>query len=76
MFGVNESQEIHFMFFWYRDFLPRGSGIVTRRPLILQLVPDKSGSFDFLSIFLKPEILFQFQQVNGGLICCRFCRIW
>ncbi len=28
-----------------RDFLPRGSGIVTRRPLILQLinVPDEDG---------------------------------
>lgn len=28
-----------------RDFLPRGSGIVTRRPLILQLinVPDEEG---------------------------------
>ncbi len=27
----------------YRDFLPRGSGIVTRRPLILQLVNNKAG---------------------------------
>lgn len=26
-----------------RDFLPRGSGIVTRRPLILQLVNNKAG---------------------------------
>ena len=26
-----------------RDFLPRGSGIVTRRPLILQLVTAKAG---------------------------------
>lgn len=24
--------------FDYRDFLPRGTGIVTRRPLILQLI--------------------------------------
>ncbi|PHH91267.1 hypothetical protein CDD83_1129 [Cordyceps sp. RAO-2017] len=31
-----------------RDFLPRGSGIVTRRPLILQLinVPDEDGAAD------------------------------
>jgi dynamin 1-like protein len=31
-----------------RDFLPRGSGIVTRRPLILQLinVPDDEGAPD------------------------------
>lgn len=27
----------------FRDFLPRGSGIVTRRPLILQLVNNKAG---------------------------------
>ena len=26
-----------------RDFLPRGSGIVTRRPLILQLINAKAG---------------------------------
>lgn len=28
----------------FRDFLPRGSGIVTRRPLILQLVNSKAGT--------------------------------
>ena len=28
-----------------RDFLPRGSGIVTRRPLILQLLNSKSGEY-------------------------------
>lgn len=27
-----------------RDFLPRGSGIVTRRPLILQLIFSKTGT--------------------------------
>ena len=26
-----------------RDFLPRGSGIVTRRPLVLQLITDNMG---------------------------------
>lgn len=26
-----------------RDFLPRGSGIVTRRPLILQLINSNTG---------------------------------
>ncbi|CAH3166704.1 unnamed protein product [Porites lobata] len=31
-----------------RDFLPRGSGIVTRRPLILQLHPEKSEFAEFL----------------------------
>lgn len=35
------------IFLPYRDFLPRGSGIVTRRPLILQLVngPVEFGEF-------------------------------
>jgi dynamin GTPase len=27
-----------------RDFLPRGSGIVTRRPLILQLINGPTGT--------------------------------
>ncbi|VDQ07739.1 unnamed protein product [Trichobilharzia regenti] len=36
-----------------RDFLPRGSGIVTRRPLILQLVHDKSGRTRGLQILMK-----------------------
>ena len=31
----------------FRDFLPRGSGIVTRRPLLLQLInsPNEYGEF-------------------------------
>lgn len=29
----------------YRDFLPRGSGIVTRRPLILQLLFNKDAEY-------------------------------
>ena len=28
-----------------KDFLPRGSGIVTRRPLILQLLNHKHGEY-------------------------------
>ncbi|XP_024126566.1 dynamin-2 isoform X4 [Oryzias melastigma] len=31
-----------------RDFLPRGSGIVTRRPLVLQLVNSKTEHAEFL----------------------------
>lgn len=31
-----------------RDFLPRGSGIVTRRPLVLQLYNAKSEWAEFL----------------------------
>uniref|UniRef100_A0A8C7VIA3 Dynamin-2 n=1 Tax=Oncorhynchus mykiss TaxID=8022 RepID=A0A8C7VIA3_ONCMY len=38
-----------------RDFLPRGSGIVTRRPLILQLCFNKAGESEF--------------SYNHGLIC-------
>ena len=30
-----------------KDFLPRGSGIVTRRPLVLQLVQSKQGSKEY-----------------------------
>ena len=38
----NVRQIFHF-FFAIRDFLPRGSGIVTRRPLVLQLNYTKKG---------------------------------
>ena len=31
-----------------RDFLPRGSGIVTRRPLILQLINSQNEYGEFL----------------------------
>jgi len=31
-----------------RDFLPRGSGIVTRRPLVLQLIYSKQGNWKFI----------------------------
>jgi vacuolar protein sorting-associated protein 1 len=30
-----------------KDFLPRGSGIVTRRPLVLQLIKGEKGSLFF-----------------------------
>lgn len=36
------------LFFFFRDFLPRGSGIVTRRPLILQLVNSSVEYAEFL----------------------------
>ena len=34
-----------------RDFLPRGSGIVTRRPLVLQLINAKQGDRMHLILF-------------------------
>ena len=38
-----ETTQSKYQIYCFRDFLPRGSGIVTRRPLILQLQnhPDK-----------------------------------
>lgn len=40
--GNNHSLIQNFLFH-FRDFLPRGSGIVTRRPLVLQLVNASTG---------------------------------
>ena len=58
-----------------RDFLPRGSGIVTRRPLILQLIngPTEYGEFlhckgkkfmDFIQI--RAEIEAETDRVTGS----------
>ena len=59
----------------FRDFLPRGSGIVTRRPLILQLIngPTEYGEFlhckgkkfmDFIQI--RAEIEAETDRVTGS----------
>lgn len=46
-----------------RDFLPRGSGIVTRRPLILQLLNSKLGEYaEFLHA--KNKKFYDFDQVR------------
>lgn len=45
-----------------RDFLPRGSGIVTRRPLILQLINSTSEYAEFLH--KKGQYLTDFDQVR------------
>ncbi|ESN97715.1 hypothetical protein HELRODRAFT_101987 [Helobdella robusta] len=45
-----------------RDFLPRGSGIVTRRPLVLQLVFSKQEYAEFLHC--KGRIFSDFDQVR------------
>lgn len=37
-----------------RDFLPRGTGIVTRRPTIIQLVNTPSASRDWLEFKHQP----------------------
>ncbi|XP_044503495.1 LOW QUALITY PROTEIN: phragmoplastin DRP1E-like [Mangifera indica] len=38
-----------------RDFLPRGSGIVTRRPLVLQLHKTKDGSQEYAEFLHLPK---------------------
>ncbi|KAI3660861.1 hypothetical protein MP638_006618 [Amoeboaphelidium occidentale] len=38
-----------------KDFLPRGSGIVTRRPLVLQLIPIKKGQQEYGVFLHQPE---------------------
>uniref|UniRef100_A0A0D6QX57 Dynamin-type G domain-containing protein n=1 Tax=Araucaria cunninghamii TaxID=56994 RepID=A0A0D6QX57_ARACU len=38
-----------------RDFLPRGSGIVTRRPLVLQLHKTEEGSRDYAEFMHLPR---------------------
>lgn len=45
----------------FRDFLPRGSGIVTRRPLILQLINDRSGKCLFV-IFLNNVVILEYAE--------------
>lgn len=50
-----------------RDFLPRGSGIVTRRPLVLQLVtlPASSDSQDYAEFLHVPNKRFyDFKEVR------------
>lgn len=38
-----------------KDFLPRGTGIVTRRPLVLQLIRDKQCTQDFAVFLHEPK---------------------
>ncbi len=50
-----------------RDFLPRGSGIVTRRPLILQL-RHITDSKDYAIFSHKPEVIFEnFDDVRAEI---------
>jgi dynamin GTPase len=52
-----------------RDFLPRGSGIVTRRPLVLQLQPQAKGEKDYGVFLHKPgQKFFDFKEIKGNLI--------
>ena len=60
---------------FFRDFLPRGNGIVTRRPLILQLIngPQEFGEFlhakgrKFMSFTeIRKEIEDETDRVTGS----------
>lgn len=48
-----------------RDFLPRGTGIVTRRPLAITLINDKEEYFEFLH--LKGEKLHSVDDVRSEI---------
>lgn len=47
-----------------RDFLPRGSGIVTRRPLVLQLIKTDGGNDRAEFLHLKGEVFQDFDAVR------------
>jgi len=55
-----------------RDFLPRGSDIVTRRPLVLQLVktaaPSSGGSATEWGEFLHApgKLFYEFDRIRQG----------
>ncbi|KAF9668661.1 hypothetical protein SADUNF_Sadunf14G0026900 [Salix dunnii] len=51
-----------------RDFLPRGSGIVTRRPLVLQLHKTEDGSQEYAEFLHLPKRRFSDFVVNLTLI--------
>jgi len=52
-----------------REFLPRGSGIVTRRPLILQLVHTRGDTDDYAQFLHKPTVRFtDFDLVRQEII--------
>lgn len=51
-----------------RDFLPRGVGIVTRRPLILQLIYSKYADEDFVLFNHKNEKFDDFEKVKKEII--------
>jgi GTPase SAR1 family protein len=52
-----------------KDFLPRGSGIVTRRPLVLQLIHAPEGTKEH-GIFLHKdgEKFYDFDKIRGEII--------
>lgn len=52
-----------------RDFLPRGVGIVTRRPLILQLIYNKTADPEFVIFNHKADVKFDnFELVKREIV--------
>jgi len=52
-----------------RGFLPRGSGIVTRRPLVLQLIHTSGSDPDYAMFLHKPNVRFtDFKEVEREII--------
>ena len=50
-----------------RDFLPRGSGIVTRRPLVLQLITSQQEDDYAEFLHLPQQKFFDFDQVRAEI---------
>ncbi|MBA0727147.1 hypothetical protein Golax_000163, partial [Gossypium laxum] len=53
-----------------RDFLPRGSGIVTRRPLVLQLHKTDDGSQEYAEFLHLPKRRFTDFVADSGCMDC------
>ena len=53
-----------------RDFLPRGSGIVTRRPLILQLMNAKAGN-----LYMHMYTLYTVEPLNDDILKSGHCLL-
>lgn len=52
-----------------RDFLPRGSGIVTRRPLVLQLIYQKGADPEYCVFNHRPERRYtNFEEVKREIL--------
>uniref|UniRef100_A0A3B4AHF4 Interferon-induced GTP-binding protein Mx n=1 Tax=Periophthalmus magnuspinnatus TaxID=409849 RepID=A0A3B4AHF4_9GOBI len=47
-----------------RDFLPRGSGIVTRRPLVLQLLNSETGSIMLMYLYCLGKKFTDFDEIR------------
>lgn len=64
----------HCMFYLYREFLPRGTGVVTRRPTIIQLHPSKEGKYYKYFIF-NTYVVYYFFYYCLYLVNCKIYRL-